>query len=129
MREVIAVLLAQPDVANDTDLGLLENIEIRGIELLRELIRHVQAHPNATGASLIEHWSGRPEQQHMTKLLQSFPLESEHELQAQFDDLISRIAAHAVRQRREALLGKQQSNGLSEEEKAELRTLLAARAQ
>jgi len=65
----------------------------------------------------------------MTKLLQSFPLESEHELQAQFDDLISRIAAHAVRQRREALLGKQQSNGLSEEEKAELRTLLAARAQ
>ncbi len=129
VREAIAVLVAQPSVAEATQLPLLENVALRGIELLRELIAFVQASPGATSASLIQHWQDRPEQRHLVKLLQTFPLETEHDLSAQFDDVTTRLHQMGVTQRRAELIAKQSAEGLSDAEKEELRRLLADRNQ
>ncbi len=129
VREAIAVLLAQPAVCAGAETAAIAAVKLRGIGLLMELIDYGKAHPQASSASILQAWQDRSEQPHLVKLMQTFPLDANHDLQAQFDDVLERIVEWGVRQRRESLLNKQQEEGLSDGEKQELRELLARRNQ
>lgn len=57
MRIAISSLLRKPDLLATLDIEPeLEQIEIAGHKLLREIVQFISAHPNTSAAGIIEHW-------------------------------------------------------------------------
>ena len=100
-----------------------------GIPLLMELIQELQRQPCATTGALLERWRGRPDVEHLAKLA---ALEchipdaggAARELLGALEQLIDEAAL----QRREQLLSKHGTEGLTDAEKAELQGLLRSRS-
>ncbi len=73
MRQAIGALLRFPAIAgnvSDEDRVRLEHVEEAGIELLRELLDDLRAHPAQVPAQVVERWTERPEQESLIRLLQ-----------------------------------------------------------
>jgi hypothetical protein len=73
MRQAIGALLRFPGIAgnvSDEDRVRLEHVEEAGIELLRELLDDLRAHPAQVPAQVVERWAERPEQESLIRLLQ-----------------------------------------------------------
>ena len=128
VSQAIARLVQQPRAA----LGI-ENPEAlrlsgdRGLDVLAELIEMSQSEPHLSPAQLVERWRERPEYERLAELA-ALPLPEleaaavAHELAA----AVSKLAAEAGPERRlDELIEKAATEGLSEDEKQELRALQA----
>jgi len=97
----------------------------RGLDVLAELIEMAQAEPHLSSAQLVERWRDRPEHERLAELA-ALPL-PELEPAAVAKELaagVARLAAEAGPDRRhDELIEKAASEGLSEDEKRELREL------
>jgi len=128
VSQAIARLVQQPRAA----LGI-ENPEAlrlsgdRGLDVLAELIEMSQSEPHLSPAQLVERWRERPEYERLAELA-ALPL-PELEAAAVARELaaaVSKLVAEAGPERRlDELIEKAATEGLSEDEKQELRALQA----
>jgi len=73
MRQAVGALLRYPAIAQSVspaERAGLDRIEEAGIELLRELLDNLRAHPAQLPAQVVERWAERPEQESLVRLLQ-----------------------------------------------------------
>ena len=132
VRQAVASLVRFPVSAaqvTDSERAALESCEEPGIELLRELIDNLRAHPAQNPAQVIERWSGRPESESLQKLLQREQLVADAvaaagELRAALAKLAERVAARRL----EALELKSRSVRLNPEELMEFQRLMSCLA-
>ncbi|MBO9661927.1 MAG: toprim domain-containing protein [Dokdonella sp.] len=129
VRAAITLLVQRPSLA-----GAIEPpwtfAELRqpGIPLLIELIGFCRARPDVTTGALLEHYAEREEAKALQKLaVVEFP-GGEEEARAELLDAIVQLERQTTRQRRDDLTRRQAEGALSDEEKEELRRLLANKA-
>jgi len=127
VRMAIRLLLEQPELGRDVHRPCgFEDLELPGIALLTELLELIARHPHLSTGSLLEHWRGRPEEQHLARLAVQ-PLEvPENGFAAEFSGALQRLVEQRTRQRTGQLLEKGQQGGLTDSEKDDLKQLLAA---
>jgi DNA primase len=128
VRQAIHLLVHHPQIADKVGaVSGLTTLDKPGVPLIIELIQELKRQPCATTGALLERWRGRPDVEHLAKLATTECIPdaagAAKELVAAIDHLIEEGLAH----RREALLSKHGSVGLSDAEKAELQGLLQAR--
>ncbi len=141
VRGAITALLQQPSVALALAIPLqFSSLDQPGVGLLTELILLVHQRPDITIGALLEHFDGREESAALTKLATARAVEASAETpldgrvlddadkrQQTFLDAITRLETQALQQRVAGLLAKKTDSGLDDEEKGELRDLLAYR--
>lgn len=126
VRSVIALLLAQPEVAREWQPPYpFAQLELRGISLLLELIELIQRRPGAHAALLIEHFAERPEYAALQKLMTATLVGDPETQKQELRDAIGRLQHQAHIQRRHALQAR--LGQLNDAEKEELRQLLPLR--
>jgi DNA primase len=129
VRSAIAMLLADPALAQEVTLPYaFAGLDKPGIPLLAELLDFLQERPGINTAMLLEHFAGREESAALQKLaLTEFPGEPEA-LRTEFTDALNKLAGQTTQQRLDALIRKQSEHALDENDKNELRALLARKA-
>ena len=130
VRQSVHLLVHYPQIADKVGpTAALATVDKPGIPLLIELIQELQRNPCATTGALLERWRGRPDVEHLAKLA---ALEchipdaagAARELLGALEQLID----EGLLRRREQLLSKHGSEGLTDAEKAELQGLLRGRS-
>src|SRR5215469_5031649 len=128
VRSAIALLLAQPGVADDVERPYaFLRLDKPGVDLLAELIDLARSRPGINPAMLVEHFAERPEYAALQKLMAAMVVGEPETQREEFLDALSRMEQQAVIQRRDYLTAKSREGTLDAAEKAELRELLAAR--
>jgi DNA primase len=126
VRTAIRLLLEQPSLAGGLEQPEgLEDLDLPGVPLLVELLDLTRRSPHLTTGGILEHWRGRPEEQHLARLAASrldFPAEG---YEPEFQGAVQRLIEQRNRQMAEHLLEKERRSGLSDSEKSELIQLLA----
>ncbi|MGH8213283.1 MAG: DNA primase [Rhodanobacteraceae bacterium] len=130
VRSAIAMLLAEPSLANDAQTPCaFTALDKPGVPLLIELLDVARARPGINTAALLEHFAQREESTALQKLAMiEFPGEPEA-LRTEFADALRKLADQTVQQRLDALIRKQSTAPLDAMEKDELRGLLARKGQ
>ncbi|HWQ95643.1 MAG TPA: DNA primase, partial [Gammaproteobacteria bacterium] len=127
VRLAIALLLQRPSLALQAgDPERLGGIELPGVEMLKEMLSLIQAHPELSTGALLERWRESPQAPYLFKLARwQHPL-SEQEWEAEFSGALERIAAQGIEQRKQRLLDKSCAGELSDQERGELQALFSA---
>ena len=124
VRRAITLLLNHPDAGSKLDVEMLAGVSRPGVELLQQLIETVQKEPNITTAGLLERWRHDEDGRHLGKLAAiELPGDEDFDPGAELHDCLAQLATAGRRARVDLLIEKQRVNQLSDEEKAELRTL------
>lgn len=122
IRIAIALLLQQPNLANEVEIGdELRELELPGMGLLLRLIEIVQSQPHISNSALLERWRDTKEGKHLFKLSTWDPMVPEGGERDEFLGAIDRLRQQRREQRLEKLLAKGE---LSPNEKRELSELL-----
>ena len=128
VRLAVAALLHQPALALEINpTKQLENCTLSGVPLLLKIISIWKQQPELGQAALLERFRGQAEEQQITKLLTWHPPELEKPKQALFDAM-SWIERKAQDMRVQELIEKESTNGLSEDERQEIKNLLHQKA-
>ena len=128
VRRAITLVLHHPDAALELDVERLGGISRPGIDLLRDLIETVQARPDITTAGLLERWRNHAEGRHLGKLAAvEMPPPEDFDPAAELAECVARLAAAGRRERIQVLIEKERVGSASEDERSELRTLVAER--
>ncbi|HET6628622.1 MAG TPA: toprim domain-containing protein, partial [Woeseiaceae bacterium] len=128
VRRAITLLLHHPEAALELDVERLGGITRPGIDLLRDLIETVQARPDITTAGLLERWRHHAEGRHLGKLAAvEMPPPEEFDPAAELAECLAQLAAAGLRERIQVLIEKERVGSASEDERLELRTLVADR--
>jgi DNA primase len=128
VREAIAMLLHQPDLANKIELPRIpEPDAIPGVTLLLELLDLLRRQPGLSTGAILEHWRGREEARYLHKLAQWTPLTEKLDLLAEIRGHFSRITHQLAEKRINELLHEERHRTLNDKEKQELKTLLQSR--
>ena len=127
VRQALTLLLAEPQAAAAIDVASLDDVERPGVELLRQLIRAVQAEPEISTAVLLERFRHDDAGRHLGKLAAApVPDEAGFDAGAELAQCVQRLATAGRKERIAFLIAKQRDEGLSAEEKEELQALLKA---
>src|SRR5690606_10952213 len=126
VRAVIMLLVQRPHLATTTEPPwVFAGLQQPGIPLLVEQLGICRHRPGITTGALLEHFVDREEAKALQKLaVMDFP-GGEEEAAAEFAGALAQLERQTADQRREELQRKRA--GLGEEEKAELRALLAGK--
>jgi DNA primase len=129
VRQAITLVVHHPGpAAQVTPPPELAALELRGIELLQNLLEAVRSNPNVTTAGLLERWRDRPEHPHLLSLAANEVLVSEAAAAETLGAVLGRLVESEGPGRRTAtLLAKARDQGLEPAEKEELRALLGRR--
>ncbi len=125
VRVAIRLLLEQPTLAEKLPSPAgFEDLDIPGVPLLAELLEITRRSPNVSTGSLLEHWRGRPEEQHLARLATQ-PLDIPGEgYEPEFCGAVQRLIEQRNQQKADQLLLKERRSGLSTAEKEELKQIL-----
>jgi DNA primase len=127
VRRAITLLLNNPDAGDKLDIEKLAGVNRPGVDLLHDLIETVQEEPHITTAGLLERWRHDEEGRHLGKLAAvEVPEEDEFDPAAELAACLDQLAIIGRRERIDFLIEKQRLGSLTEEQKGELRALLAA---
>ena len=126
VRAAITLLVQRPNLAGTIEPPwTFAELRQPGVPLLVELIGVCRARPEITTGALLEHFAAREEAKPLQKLaVMDFP-GGEEEAAAEFAGALAQLERQTADQRREELQRKRAE--LSEDEKAELRALLAGK--
>jgi DNA primase len=128
VRDAIALLLYQPSLAQQvTELPFEEPVDVPGVALLKELLELLHRQPLASTGAILEHWRGRDEARHLSRLAQWTPVSDDLDLLPDLRRHLQQIYRLHLEQRIEALNNKDKIHKLSEHERKEywkLQTLL-----
>jgi DNA primase len=124
VRHAITILLNHPEAGRNLELDKLAGVSRPGTDLLRALIETVRSEPNITTAGLLERWRHDEQGRHLGKLAAAeVPLDEDFDPVAELAECLDQLALAGRKERIDFLIEKQRVNGLSEDEKAELRGL------
>jgi DNA primase len=128
VRDAIAILLYQPSLAQHvTALPFEEPVDVPGVALLEELLELLHRQPLASTGAILEHWRGRDEGRHLSRLAQWTPVSDDLDLLPDLKRHLQQIHRLHLEQRIETLNKKDKLQKLSEQERKEywkLQTLL-----
>jgi DNA primase len=126
VRAAITLLVQRPHLATTIEPPwTFAGLRQPGIPLLVELIGVGRARPGISTGALLEHFASREEAKSLQKLaVMDFP-GGEEEAAAEFAGALAQLERQTADQRREELQRK--AAELNEDEKAELRALLAGK--
>jgi len=130
VSQAIARVLQQPRAATGiAEVAPLAASGERGLSVLAELIATVRAEPGLSTAQLIERWRDRPEYERLAELAAgSLPELDDGAVARELTAAIAKLLEGLGPGRRiDALIAKAEVEGLSDAEKAELRTLQSRR--
>jgi DNA primase len=128
VREAIAILLHQPDLAQQQDALPFPSTELLpGIPLLVELFELLKRQPGLNTGSILEHWRDRDEARHLGKLARWTPLADDLDLAAELRGHLGQIVRLLAEQRIGQLLDDEAKRPLNDDEKQELKDLLQGR--
>jgi DNA primase len=130
VRQAIALVLHHPASAAVAEIpGDLTDVDLKGVPILAELLEICANSPDISTAGLLERWRDRPEHPHLLTLAANDLLVSDEAAPVVIGDTLRQIVRRAGPERRtEALLAKARGEGLTAQEKEELRQLLASRS-
>jgi len=126
VSQAIARVVQQPAAARN--IAAAEALRLsgdRGLDVLAELIEMAQAEPHLSSAQLVERWRDRPEHDRLAELA-ALPLPElePSAVAAELSAGVARLVAGAGPERRlDELIEKAGTEGLSDDEKRELREL------
>ena len=124
VRRAITLVLNHPEAGQKLDIGKLSGSNRPGVKLLAALIETTQADPTITTAGLLERWRHDEKGQHLGKLAAiDVPGDEDFDPAAELDECLARLATAGRKERIELLIEKQRVDGLTEDEKSELRQL------
>jgi DNA primase len=128
VRSAVALLVQTPGLAAAIEPPwTFAELRQPGIPLLIELIGLCRDRPEITTGALIEHFGERDETRSLQKLaVMDFP-GGEDGAREEFLGALTQLEQQTMQQRIDDLLAKQNESGLADEEKDELRALLASR--
>jgi DNA primase len=128
VREAIAMLLHQPDLAQKLEMPRIpEPDAMPGVSLLLELLELLQRQPGLNTGAILEHWRGREEARYLHKLAQWTPLTEKLDLAAEVCGHLNQIAHQVTERRIGELLHEERHRTLNDKEKQELKALLQSR--
>ncbi|MEZ5476092.1 MAG: DNA primase [Thiolinea sp.] len=126
VRYAITLLLHSPELAllAGNPEKMLE-WDLPGIGLLVRLVEIIEEHPHIHSAGLLEQFRDTQHEKVLLKLMSWQPRETEEQvLQREFQDCFRQIKRQARQKALELLLHKEQTQGLSPQEKHDLLSLL-----
>ncbi|MFC5580604.1 DNA primase [Rhodanobacter terrae] len=128
VRSAISLLLAQPGLADLVEKPYrFLRLDKPGVELLAELLDIARSRPGINSAMLVEHFAERPEYPSLQKLMAALSVGEPEIQRLEFVSALERMEHQSLIQRRNSLSARRDQ--LSDDEKAELRTLLPLREQ
>ncbi len=128
VRSAIALLLVQPGMADQVDKPYrFLSLDKPGVTLLAELLDLARARPGINPAMLLQHFAERPEYAALEKLMTAMVVGDAEAQRTEFFEALRRMEEQAITLRRAALHAKMSHGPLADDEKTELRALLAAR--
>ncbi|HKK07210.1 MAG TPA: DNA primase [Gammaproteobacteria bacterium] len=107
VRTAVAALLQRPALAGLAgEPAWLADLDMPGVDLLREMIELLQAHPHLGSGALLEHWRETDHGRALQKLAASPLLDDSADLDREFQDALARLRTRLHEQRYDALLAK-----------------------
>ncbi|TCK19547.1 DNA primase [Thiogranum longum] len=127
VRTAIHLLLERPQLAETVEIPCgFEDLDVPGIALLSRLLEILHTSPNLSAGGILEHWRGLPEEKHLATLAGTALDLPPEGLGEEFRDAIQRLIEQRNRYRIELLLFQSRRQALSDNEKDELKALLAS---
>ena len=127
VRTAVAMLVQKPELAKLIQPPFLfASLKQPGINLLVELIALIRERPQISTGMLLQHFDGRTELEHLTKLATMDMLTEIEHWHTEFSGSLARLNLETLRQKRNELMLKQREFGLSaldEQERSELREI------
>ena len=128
VQYAVAILVQHPDLAAEVDPNRLDmRGDVKGVRFLAQLIDFCREKPNISTALLLEHWRDTPEGRFLSELAIRDLAGGVEQLQPALVEVLDRIRNQLLRARIAKLQQVQASGGLTEEQSAELRSLLSNR--
>ena len=128
VRSAISLLLGQPGLADQVEKPYrFLRLDKPGVDLLAELLDIARSRPGINSAMLVEHFAERPEYPSLQKLMAAMSVGEPESQRMEFISALERMEHQSLMQRRDFLSARR--GELSDDEKAELRTLLPLREQ
>lgn len=128
VRYAVALLLQNPQFA-ETVAAPYSFLGLRrpGIALLADLLDFCHARPGANTAAIIQHFQEHEQAAALNKLAVQSLHGDQATLQHEFTDSVRALVNQTIQQRRDELVEKDRVGRLTEDERAEMRALLAQR--
>ncbi len=124
VRHAITIILNHPEAGRNLEVDKLAGVNRPGTDLLQALIEMVRTEPNITTAGLLERWRHDEQGRHLGKLAAAeVPLDDDFDPSAELGECLDQLAIAGRKERINFLIEKQRVNGLSDDEKSELREL------
>jgi hypothetical protein len=129
VRQAVDALLRFPGIAQAVTTEQFESlatVDERGIELLRELLESLRSYPAQSAGQVIQRFEGRPEQDHLSRLLHKEdliqgPVQAAQELNAALAKLIE--AADEKRFQELSAIAGWGPDAMTEEQRLEFKRL------
>ncbi len=127
VRVALMRLLHRPALAAEAgDPARFAELDLPGLDLLREVIEILQKNPHLNTSALLERWRERDHFRHLEKLALWQPEVDDAEgLKAEFLGALARLDRQRLQQRYELLLARSEQGSLNDEEMQELKDLFA----
>jgi len=128
VRQAIRMMLHRPELVKHIENELfLDELDQPGMPLLRQLVEYIGKNPHINCGAIVEHWRGQGEQKHLAKLAAQPLVIPEEGIEAEFRDVVSKLASHHQEQLVDGLIAKAHLGELTQEEKQQLQQVLTAR--
>ena len=127
VRQLIRLLLEMPALSEKVEVGELKGLDIPGVTLFIELVETIRLNPYITYAGIEERYRGTENGKHLAKLAQQSISLDEEGIRAEFLDALQWLTKQQRSRRAEELLAKSNLGTISDEEKQELKEVLASK--
>ncbi|HSC47717.1 MAG TPA: DNA primase [Gammaproteobacteria bacterium] len=128
VRKAIGYLLHKPALGSVAGGPEALSGDLKGLDVLRELLEFVQSHPHINGAAVLEHWRGTETGAYLDKLAQAEIVTPEEAWESEFQAVMADLTGRRPAERRlDELIAESRRRTLDATEKAELNRLLSGR--
>ncbi|OCG19119.1 DNA primase [Gilliamella sp. App6-5] len=125
MRVLIGLLLQYPNLAEQvSDINVIRQVKMAGIEIFIELLELCQRYPNITTAQILTECIDRPFYKQLNRLSTWECHYQDDEIDSTFSHTLKELYDNILAQRQDELIAKERVSGLSTAEKKELATLI-----
>ena len=125
VRQAIGLLIQHPRLANAlAGMPSLDQVNLKGTDLLQQLINQVHENPEISAPQLLERWRNAPEYNALLKLSGWQHDVEDNNLQSHFVDTIVQIINKHLELRLEQLSHKDRVEGLTTDERKEYAQLI-----
>ena len=128
VRQAVQNLLHFPGIAarvTESEREALDGLDEPGMDILRELLDSLRQQPATHAGQLLERWRDHPAAERLSRLAAENSIVPDEKAAAEeLRTALKKLAQGADAAERDALIDKEQSSGLNQEERERLRELL-----